>query len=293
VRTGHNIVATVAIECGDMYRRYGPPALRPVGETEFIAGVAAMFDSGKYGDTAGAAGIVAYVDLKLGAAAQPLLDAHRMASGGRLRGIRNPVAWLEDPEMQKTRIGTPGLMKDPGFRAGVALLGRNDLLLEAWVYHPQLPDLFDLARACPDTLIMLNHTGGPLGAGSFRGRRPQIFAQWRADMARLAELPNVWCKLGGLGLPVIGMDFDRSAQRPDSETLARTYKPYIDTAITLFGVDRCMFESDFPPDNVASDYATLWNAFKRIAAGCSESEKTALFCGSAAKAYRLQDTLDR
>ncbi|HTK02784.1 MAG TPA: amidohydrolase family protein [Bordetella sp.] len=287
--SGHRIIATVAIECGDMHRATGPQALRPVGETEFLAGVAAMFDSGKYGPVAGVAGIVAYADLTLGTGLQAVLDAHRAASGGRLRGIRNPVAWHEHAEFRVTRTGPAGILHDPRFRGGVAVLGNNGLCLDAWVYHPQLPDLLDVARACPQTTIVLNHLGGPLGAGPYRTQREQVYAEWRASLRELAGCPNVVCKLGGLGMPVIGLGFNTAAQRPTSPVLADAFRPYIETAIDIFGADRCMFESNFPPDGVSNGCAVMWNAFKRIVRDYGEAEKTALFLGTAASVYRLRD----
>jgi predicted TIM-barrel fold metal-dependent hydrolase len=288
VSSGHNIVATVLVECGEFYRNSGPAEMRPVGETEVAAGIAARFDSGKYGPCAADAGIVAFADLSLGAAVQPVLDAHRLAAGGRLRGIRNPVAWHEHPAFRVTRTGPRDRLTDPRFREGVAVLGRNRLVLDAWVYHPQLPELTRLARACPETTIVVNHVGGPLGAGPYATQHKQVWNEWRASLRELSECPNVMCKVGGLGMPVIGLGFDKLAEGPTSEALAQAYRPYVEASLELFGAQRCMFQSNFPPDNVSSTYAVLWNAFKRIAQGWSEADKTAVFSATAASVYRLQ-----
>ncbi|MEO8136468.1 MAG: amidohydrolase family protein [Betaproteobacteria bacterium] len=288
LNAGHNVRATIAIECGDMYRAYGPPPLRPVGETEFLAGIAAMFGSGRYGPLLACAGIVGFADLLLGAQAEGVLDALESAGGGRLRGIRNPVAWDPAPDLRKTRCGPEGVLRDPHFREGVALLGPRDLSLDAWLYHPQLPELSALAGAFPHTTFVLNHLGGPLGAGPYAGRRHEVFAHWEALLRETARHPNIMCKLGGLGLPIFGFHFDDSTS---SVGYADAWRPYIETAIELFGVDRCMFVSNFPSDRDSVGYIALWNAFKRITAAYSPADRAALFSGTAMRVYRLEDTL--
>jgi L-fuconolactonase len=288
LNAGHRILATVAVECGDMYRASGPPALRPVGETEFLAGVAAMFDSGRYGPQLACGAIVGYADLGQGEECAPVLDALQRASGGRLRGIRNPVAWDASPELRKTRHGPEGLLKDPQFQRAVRRLGSRGLSLDAWVYHPQLRDFAALADACPGTTLVLNHLGGPVGAGPYAGKRQQVFAEWRLLMEGAARRPNILCKLGGLGLPIFGFSIDRNA--PSAE-FAAAWRPYIETAIELFGVERCMFISNFPSDRESIDYPRLWNVFKRITEAYSAAERTALFSATAARVYGLADAM--
>jgi len=283
---GHNILATVAIECGDMYRAFGPAAYRPVGETEFLAGIAAMFASGRYGPRLGCAAIVGHADLRAGRELAPVLDALLSASGGRLRGIRNPVAWHPHPELRKTRGGPEGILGDSLFQQGVALLGARGLVLDAWVYHTQLADLALLARRCPGTTIVLNHLGGPLGRGPYAGRLDETFVEWRGLLRTLAREPNVVCKIGGLGLPIMGLEL---APRAMPDVVASRWRPYVETAIECFGPQRCMLESNYPSDREGASYITVWNAFKLITADGSPAERLALFAGTAIAVYRLRD----
>jgi L-fuconolactonase len=284
---GHNIRATVMIESGDMFRLSGPPELRPVGETEFLNGVAAMFASGKYGPMLAGAGIVGCPDLRLGERARPVIEACIAAGGGRFCGVRNLLAWHESPELRIARTGPPGLMRDASFRGGLACLADYDLSYDAYVYHPQLPELIELARAVPAVRIVVDHTGGPAGVGPYAGRREEVFAFWARHISELATCPNIFIKLGGLGLPVMGFGLHRTQQASSLE-LAQTWRRYFETAIEAFGPDRCMFESDFPPDKEVCSYRVIWNAFKRVASGASADEQAALFGGTAMRAYRLK-----
>jgi predicted TIM-barrel fold metal-dependent hydrolase len=176
---------------------------------------------------------------------------------------------------------------DPKFREGFAQLSPLGLSFESWQYHPQLPDATDLARAFPGTTIILNHVGGVLGVGPYSGHRQEILAGWRKDINELAKCPNVYCKLGGIGMVSFGFDFHERDVPPSSEDLAAAWRMYVEPCIEAFGVNRCMFESNFPPDKQSCGYTELWNAFKRITASASSSEKTALYSGTAAKVYRL------
>lgn len=286
--SGHRIVATVFVDCVAFYRADGPAALRPVGETEFANGVAAMCASGTYGELRACAGIVGHADLTLGAAVQQVLTAHVAAGNGRFKGIRHAGGRDASPLIHNSHTKPPpGLYADATFRQGMAQLAPLGLSFEAWQYHPQLPEVTALARAFPDTAIILNHLGGPLGVGPYAGQKDATFAQWRGHMAELAACPNVTVKLGGLGMR-IGM-FDHHAQPlpPTSQQVADAWRPWVDTAINQFGAQRCMFESNFPVDKGAASYAVLWNAFKRIAAGASADDKAALFDGTARRVYRL------
>jgi predicted TIM-barrel fold metal-dependent hydrolase len=276
-----------------MHRADGPEALRPVGETEFVTGVAAMSASGRYGPARVCAGIVGHADLRLGAPVQEVLEAHLAAGGGRFRGVRqftardaaahahygHPPGTLFD--------GAPGQLADPAFRAGFARLAPLGLSFDAWLLHPQLPELTALARAFPDTAIVLDHTGTPLGVGAYAGRRDAVFADWAAGLRELATCPNVAVKLGGLGMTLLGFDFEEGTAPPSSERLATAWRPYVETCLEAFGADRCMFESNFPVDKAAYSYAVFWNACKRLTQGASAAEKQALFSGSAARFYRL------
>ncbi|MGE0223057.1 MAG: amidohydrolase [Acetobacteraceae bacterium] len=286
---GHNIVATVFLECQAMYRKDGPREMAPVGEVEFVNGIAAMSASGTYGPCRVAEGIVGHADLTLGERVRDVLEAEIAAGGGRFRGIRYGVAWDADPAVGKfaSRIVPPHLVRDRTFREGFAQLATLGLSFESWQYHPQLSDAVDLVRAFPDTTFILNHVGGVLGVGSYSGRRQEILGTWKRNIVELATFPNVCVKLGGVGMTSFGFDFHERGTPPSSEELAEAWRQYIEPCIEAFGVTRCMFESNFPPDKQSGGYTELWNAFKRITAGASPDEKKALYSGTAARVYRL------
>jgi predicted TIM-barrel fold metal-dependent hydrolase len=285
---GHNIVSTVFVQCRAMHRAGGPEAYKPVGETEFVNGVAAMSASGGYGGTRVCEGIVGHVNLQIGAEAKDVLQAHIRAGGDRFRGIRHITAWDPDPAIMNPAYTPPQdiLFRDD-FRAGFAQLAPLGLSFDAWLYHPQIPDLTALARAFPETPIVLDHVGGPLGIRGYASQKEEVFRAWRAAMAELATCPNVCIKLGGLGMRINGMGFEEQADPPSSDTLAAAWKPWIDTTIGLFGADRCMFESNFPVDKGSYGYGVFWNACKKLAAGASAAERTALFSGTASRFYKL------
>jgi len=155
------------------------------------------------------------------------------------------------------------------------------------MYHTQLADLLDLARAFPGTPIVMNHVGGPIGVGRYKGKRDEVFAEWNKSIWALAACPNVHVKLGGLGMRLLGFDVHEGEVAPSSEQLAALWRPYIETCINAFGADRAMFESNFPVDKGSYGYGVFWNACKRLAAGASAAEKKSLFSGTASKVYRL------
>jgi len=286
--SGHNITQSVFIECGEMYRADGPPEMKPVGEIEFVNGTAAMSANGRYGKSRLCAGIVGHADLRLGDGVARVLEAQIAAGDGRFRGIRHSVVWDASEVFSRGRTNSPkGQMADATWRAGFARLAPLNLTFEAWLYHPQLMELAELARAFPQTTIILNHVGGPLGIGPYASKKEETFAQWKAGIAELGKCQNVVVKLGGLGMLFGMFDFHTRETPPSSEDLARAYRPYIDTCIAAFGPNRGMFESNFPPDGVSSSYAVLWNAFKRLAANFSAEEKAKLFSGTAKRVYRL------
>jgi len=287
-RSGHNIVATVFVQARAMHRATGPVELRPVGETEFVNGVAAMSASGIYGKTEHCAGIVGHADLALGSRVEPVLEAHIRAGGGRFRGIRHIAAWDGDATIRNPAYSPPpGLLGDKAFREGFGVLGRLGLSFDAWLYHHQVDELTDLAHAFPATRIVLNHVGGPLGIGAYAGKRAEVFAGWAASIKALAACPNVYVKLGGLGMRIGGFGFDKQPEPPSSETLAAAWRPYIETCIAAFGPARGMFESNFPVDKGSYSYPVFWNACKLLAKGASKAEKADLFAGTAARFYRL------
>ncbi len=286
---GHNIVSTVFLECRAMYRKEGPREMAAVGEVEFVAGLAAMSASGGFGPCRVAEGIVGGGDLSVGARVRELLEAEMVASGGRLRGIRHGVAWdgHEVIARRASRVVPPRLVMDSKFREGIGEFAKLGLSFELWQYHPQLSDAVDLAKAFPETTFILNHVGGVLGVGPYAGHRQEILASWKKDIAAFGKLPNVYCKLGGIGMTSFGFDYHERELPPSSEDLAAGWRQYIEPCIEAFGVDRCMFESNFPPDKQSCGYTELWNAFKRITVNASAEEKKALYSGTAARVYRI------
>ena len=280
--------ASVFTECRAFWREAGPEALKPVGETTFTAGVAAQAESGVYGPARPCAGIVGHADLTLGDAVAEVLEAHVAAGGGRFKGVRHSGSWDADPAvLGPLSRNPPGLYAGAAFREGFARLADHALSFDAWILEPQLPDLIDLARAFPDQPIVLDHLATPLNLGAYAGRLPDRFDVWRANLRELATLPNVTVKLGGLAMCFFEPTPPTVSEPPLSATLARAWAPYVETAIEAFGVDRCMFESNFPVDRYTCDYRTLWNALKRTVRGASEAEKAALFFGTAKRVYRL------
>jgi predicted TIM-barrel fold metal-dependent hydrolase len=271
-----------------MYRADGPTEKKPVGEIEFVNGTAAMSASGQFGKSRLCAGIVGHADLRLGDGVARVLEAEIAAGDGRFRGIRHSVTWDPSEMFSRGRTSSPkGQMAEATWRAGFARLAPLNLTFEAWLYHPQLLELADLARAFPQTTIILNHVGGPLGIGPYADKKEETFAAWKAGVAELGKCQNVVVKLGGLGMLFGMFDFHTRETPPSSEELAHAYKPYIETCIAAFGPDRGMFESNFPPDGVSSSYAVLWNAFKLLASGYSPEDKAKLFSGTAKRVYRL------
>ena len=282
----HRVVRTVYMECGEHYRKGGPEALAPVGETEWVHAIATRAEQGPSG-AARIGGIVGTADLCLGARVQEVLEAHLEASS-RFRGIRDSTAWADgEGVLRLARAGHAEQYADAGFREGFARLAPLGLSYDAYSYHTQLDGLRDLARAFPDTSIVVDHTGGPLGVGSFAGKREQVFAEWRRGMSELASCPNVYVKLGGMAMWLTGFGFEAEDRPPGSERLASAHADYYHSAIDAFGPERCMFESNFPVEKLAVDYDVLWNGFKRVASRYGEAERDNLLCGSAARFYRI------
>ena len=288
--SGHNVVSTVFVECSSMYRVSGPEPLRPVGETEFVNGVAAMSASGGYGRLAACAGIVSFADLTLGADAGPVLDQHVRLSD-RFRGIRHAAGWDASDAVRNSHTRPPeSLYLRDDFRAGFQALAERNLTFDAWLYHPQIPELTDLARTFPHTTIIFDHFGGPLGIGPYADRGDEIFEQWCIDVAALAACSNVFAKLGGIVMPINGFGWHKRDTPASSDEIVAATGRYHLKAIELFGPERCMFESNFPVDKQSCSYPVLWNAFKKLAAGFSSADQDRLFHDTAVEAYRLQET---
>ena len=284
--TGHNVVATVYLQCAYAYRSSGPVPLRPVGETELVADIARQAEQ-RGVKTQVCAGIVGYANLELGDDVDAVLQAHIEAGGGRFRGIRHILARHDAFNASLLGPAPAGLMQRANFRRGLARLQALGLSFDAWLFHTQIDELVDLARALPGLPIVLNHVGGPLAVGPYTGKRDEVFAVWREAIKRLAACPNVSIKLGGLGMAIGGFEFHKQTLPPSSVQLCAAWAPYMHACIEAFGAQRCMFESNFPVDKAMCSYGVLWNAYKRIAAGASAGEKAWLFRNSASTFYRL------
>ena len=286
--TGHNVVRTVFVECASMYRAEGPQDLRVVGETEFVQGIAAMSASGQYGPCRVASGIVSHADLTLGAAVRPVLAAHMAASPNRFRGIRHAAGWHASSGIRNSHSNPPAsMMMHDDFREGFAVLVDMGLTFDAWFYHEQLDEFVDLASNFPDATIILDHFGGPLGIGPYEGHLDEVFSVWKDKIDQLADVPNVYFKLGGINMKVNGYDWHKRERPPTSDELVDRTARYYEHCIDEFGPRRCMFESNFPVDKESCSYNVLWNAFKKMTANRDETDRAELFHNTAARVYRL------
>ena len=285
---GHNVRQTVFVECTSMYRADGPEELRVVGETEFVQGVAAKSASGGYGETRVATGIVGSANLRLGDRVAAVLEAQIAASPQRFRGIRHRAAWADRTVVPNQRADAPEhILLDPNFRKGYAHLRTYGLSFEGWLYHTHIDDLTDLAKAFPDTTIIFNHLGGPIGVGSYAGRRDEVFAAWKPAVAELAKCPNVVAKVGGIQMVVNGYGWHERERPPTSDDLLQVNREWYNYTIDQFGPDRCMFESNFPVDKLSCSYTVLWNQFMKLTQGFSADERAAMFHDTAMRVYRL------
>ncbi len=288
--SGHDIAATVFAECHSMYRQEGegPQAERSLGETEFVAGQAAMSAGGQFGTARACAVMFGNVDMTLGAAVEPLLERHMAAAGGRFRGVRYSTGWDPDDGIHNV-APSPRMLADGRVRQAAGVLAALNLSFDCWLYHPQLDEVGELADAFPDLTIVLNHVGSPILGGPYRGKREEVFEDWRGRIRRVARRQNVYVKLGALPIRMPGFEGDRSLP-PGSEEVAAAWRPWIETCIEAFGARRAMFESNFPVQKRWCSYQVCWNAFKRLAAGATAAEKRDLFAGAAARAYRMEGT---
>ncbi len=288
--SGHRIESTVFIQVGFAYRNMGPEALRPIGETERVVQIARQVDAAQShaaSNTRICAGIVGFADLSLGAQVEEVLATHVQAGDGLFRGIRCHAAAHKDFQYGVMHSPPLHVYMQPSFREGFAQLAKFGMTFDSWAYHSQLDELTDLAKAFPDTPIVIDHIGVPLGVGPYAGHRDSVFAEWKSLLKKAAELPNMFIKLGGLGMSVFGFPFHERLTPPNSRELAQAWGPYILTCIDIFGTKRCMFESNFPVDKGTCSYAVLWNAFKRITQDMSPTEKQQLYRNTAKSFYKL------
>ena len=284
---GHNVTQTVFVECGAGYRDQGPEHLRPVGEIEFVRGQAELSAEQ---DGAEIAAIVGFADLTRGEAVEEVLEAQQAAGGGRFRGIRHANAWDASDQIRESHTKPPaGLLGHSNFRAGFAKLGEMGFSFDAWMFHPQVKELVDLAASVPETPIVLDHLGGPLGIGPYAGIRDEVRATLRPALEALAQHEQVVVKVGGIGMSIYGVGLNRLPEAPTSEQVAELWSEDIRHCVDTFGPERCMFESNFPVDRQGCSYTVLFNAFQRVAeeAGWSNVERAELFSGTARRFYRL------
>ncbi len=284
---GHNVTQTVFVECGAGYRDQGPEHLRPVGEIEFVRGQAELSAEQEGAEIAA---IVGFADLTRGEAVEEVLEAQQAAGGGRFRGIRHANAWDASDQIRESHTKPPaGLLGHSNFRAGFAKLGEMGFSFDAWMFHPQVKELVDLAASVPETPIVLDHLGGPLGIGPYAGIREEVRATLRPALEALAQHEQVVVKVGGIGMSIYGVGLNRFPEAPTSEQVAELWSEDIRHCVDTFGPERCMFESNFPVDRQGCSYTVLFNAFQRVAeeAGWSSVERAELFSGTARRFYRL------
>lgn len=283
--SGHNIEKTVFIDCHSSYLEDGPEHLKPIGETRFAASAAE--ESAKQKGRATICAIVSRADLLLGEAAEEVVLAHEEAGRGLFRGIRHAGAYDATGSLYNPGSRQPCPYSAREFRVGVRMLGRLGYTFDAWHFFHQNREFLSLARAVPDTVMILDHFGTPLGAGAYAGKQDEIFYKWKKDIQALAECPNVYAKLGGLAMPDNGFGWDRRHRPPTSDEFVAAQRKYYLHTITCFGPGRCMFESNFPVDKRSISYHVLWNGMKKMVADFTEPEKYAMFHGTAARVYRL------
>jgi L-fuconolactonase len=278
-QSGHRIVSSIFVECSIMYRPDGPAELRSLGETAFVRSLADQPNARGAGI---ASGMLVRIDLTQGERVREIAEMHQEVSGGRLRGVRDAISWTDLPPFN-TNPANRTKMESSAFRVGAVALARLGLPFDASVLHPQLAQLTELARAVPDLKIVVNHLGGPIGAGPDYRRMQDVFPDWRQAMRKLAEQPNVVMKLGGLG------QFweNPPGANPGSMTLAASWRPWIETGIELFGIERCMFESNWPTNGPVGSLGNSYNAMKRIVAGYSLTDLRALFNLNASEIYKM------
>jgi L-fuconolactonase len=289
--SGHRIVGTVYVEgYSPSWYPNGPEHLRPVGEIKRIVDVTREPWQLQHGPCDLAAGIVGFIDLTLEEdKVDQVLQAYREASGGRVRGVRHRAVY-DGGVVGRYIIDAPKqhILADPAFRRGFARLASYGLCFDSWLYHPQLDDLIGLAEEFPKTPIVVNHAGGLIGVEEYARDRSLQIALWKKSLHALAELPNVFLKIGALGMPVFGFGFEYGNRPPTSRELEVAWKPLIDSCIEAFGPERCMLESDFPVDMQTCGYRQLWNAFKLATRSLAPAERANLFHKTACRAYDLQ-----
>jgi predicted TIM-barrel fold metal-dependent hydrolase len=290
ISAGHKIVASVYCEASAFYRNTGPEWKRPLGEVEFANGLGAIGASGHFGECRFCAGIVGKADLTLGARVGELLDLHLAAAPERFRGVRQiTLAYPTDlPFRSMPHIRQSQVLDSVEFPLALDELDKRGLSYDAAVFDPSIPRLAEVADRFPNLIIILNHLGMAVGMDMDAKGRAEVFRRWSAALRELAKRQNVFCKIGGLGMTVWGFGFENYETEVTYLDLAEVWAPYVETAIHAFGPERCMLESNYPPDAMSGGYVPIWNAYKHILRSYSPAEKSALFARTAARAYRLE-----
>ena len=290
--SGHNIKATVYIMSSSntiIYSKEGPEEYKTLPEIEFALKEGKRSDLIPNNNIKVNASIVGSLDLTHGNKLKPVIEKGIEVSEGRLKGIRMLLASHKDPRITSGAVKSDlRLMLHPNFIEGAKCLQDAGLSLDFWIYHTQLLEMERIAKALPDLNIILNHIGGPIQIGEYEGKQALTHREWRPAMMRLSRLPNINVKLGGLGMALNGAKFHLNDQPPSSIELSDNWKPWIYETLNMFGVDKCMFESNFPVDKGSCSYGSLWNAFKLITNEMSENEKKKLFYENAAKTYKIK-----
>ena len=284
---GQNIVKTVFVECSSGYRKDGPDEMKPLGETEFVLDISTPGKFGQDGKMKIAAGIIGFVNLNLGERVAPVIEAQLAIGGKRLCGIRYCTAWDPNPGIKPYMNSPKGLLLDPNFQKGFSYLKKYGLSFDAVPFFHQIPEVAALAHNFPDTTIIVNHIGLPIYIAPYNNRYQEVIQEWRRNIKELAMLPNIFMKLGGLGILPFNFGWNKRTDQPKSDELANVMAPYFNWCIDCFGTNRCMFESNFPEDKISYSYNSIWNAFKLITRDFSPGERAALFHDTAARIYRI------
>tara|TARA_B100001142_G_scaffold213228_1_gene211339 strand:+ start:1885 stop:2913 length:1029 start_codon:yes stop_codon:yes gene_type:complete len=282
--SGHNIVGTIFMECAQGYYHEGEDKYKPIGETEYVMKV--IKDSKKTSNSANIIGIISFADLMLGSEVKDVLNQHILIGEGLFKGIRHAAGWDQSNEIHNSHSNPiKNIYYDPSFRKGAEELIKLNLTFDAWHYHNQISDLSIFAKDYPELTIIHDHFGGPLGVGPYQGKKQEIFKKWKDDISQLSENKNVHSKLGGLAMPVNGWNFHKQDKPATSDQIIEMHYDYYLHAIECFGVDRCMFESNFPVDRRSISYHVLWNAFKKMVSNYSNEDKNKLFFQNAKDIY--------
>ena len=282
--SGHNIVGTIFMECAQGYYLDGEEKYKPVGETEFVINL--IKDSEKLSKSTNIMGIIGFADLMLGHEVKDVLNTHLSKGEGLFRGIRHAAGWDKNNEIHNSHSNPiENIYHNKSFMKGAEELINLKLTFDAWHYHHQINDLSIFAKKYPELTIIHDHFGGPLGVGPYEGKKEEIFKKWKDDISLLSESKNVFAKLGGLAMPVNGWNFHKQNKPASSDQIVDMHHEYYLHTINCFGVERCMFESNFPVDRRSVSYHVIWNAFKKMVLGYSDEDKNKLFFKNAKDVY--------